>query len=68
MGRSIEIQDLALSPEQARSLAAALAHNAQPDQMYYRYEPYRDNCSTRVRDALDLSLAGALEQALAPIA
>ncbi len=66
-GRSIEIQELALSPEQARSLAAALARNARPDEMYYRYEPYRDNCSTRVRDALDVSLGGALERALSPL-
>lgn len=67
-GRSIEIQELALSPDQARSLAGALARNAQPDQMYYRYEPYRDNCSTRVRDALDLSLGGALERDLSALA
>lgn len=66
-GRSIEIQELALSPEQARSLAGALARNAQPDQMYYRYEPYRDNCSTRVRDALDVSLGGALGRDLSAL-
>ena len=67
-GRSIEIQELALSPAQARSLAGALARNAQPDQMYYRYEPYRDNCSTRVRDALNVSLGGALERDLSALA
>ena len=28
------------------------AENALPQNMYYRYDYYRDNCSTRVRDAL----------------
>lgn len=63
-GRSIEVQDLALTPDQARRLAANLARNAQPDKRDYRYDPYRDNCSTRVRDALNLSLDGALEAPL----
>lgn len=66
-GRSVEIQDLALTPDQARTLAANLARNAQPDLKDYRYEPFRDNCSTRVRDALNVSLGGALEEALAGI-
>jgi hypothetical protein len=64
-GRSVEIQDLALTPDQARTLAANLARNALPDMKDYRYEPYRDNCSTRVRDALNLSLGGSLEAPLA---
>jgi hypothetical protein len=63
-GRSIEVQDLALSPEQARLLADNLARNAEPDQRAYRYDYYRDNCSTRVRDALNLALGGKLERDL----
>jgi hypothetical protein len=39
-GRSVEIQDLALTPDQARTLAANLARNALPDMKDYRYEPY----------------------------
>jgi len=66
-GRSVEVQDLALTPDQARTLAANLARNAQPDMRDYRYEPYRDNCSTRVRDALNVGLGGALEAPLAAL-
>jgi len=66
-GRSIQIQELMLAPDQARSLAEALSRNAAPDRRDYRYEYYRDNCSTRVRDALNLSLAGALERDLSVI-
>lgn len=66
-GRSIQIQELTLTPGQARSLAEALARNAEPDQRNYRYDYYRDNCSTRVRDALNLALGGALEHELSPV-
>jgi len=63
-GRSVEVQELALDPAQARLLAENLARNAEPDRMYYRYDYYRDNCSTRVRDALDAALGGAIRRAL----
>jgi len=66
-GRSIEIQELALTLGQARTLAANLARNAEPDQRNYRYDYYRDNCSTRVRDALNLALGGTLERDLSRI-
>jgi hypothetical protein len=63
-GRSVEEQVLALSPGQARALAYNLARNAEPDEMFYRYDYYRDNCSTRVRDAVNLVLAGAIDAEL----
>lgn len=53
-------QTLALSPEQAESLALAVARNALPEHREYRYDYFRDNCSTRVRDALDRALGGVL--------
>ena len=66
-GRSIEVQELALTPEQARRLADHLARNVEPDQRNYRYDYYRDNCSTRVRDALNLALGGTLERELSHV-
>lgn len=63
-GRAMEEQVLGLSPAQAQNLATFLARNAQPDQKFYRYDYYKDNCSTRVRDALDVALGGALRRAL----
>jgi len=66
-GRSVEEQVLALTPGQARALAYNLARNAEPDERYYRYDYYRDNCSTRVRDALNTVLAGAIDADLSPI-
>jgi Domain of unknown function (DUF4105) len=60
--RTIEIQRLDLTPEQKRTLAQHLAVNAQPANRDYRYDYFADNCSTRVRDALDAAgvLGGAL--------
>src|SRR5690606_1418177 len=64
VGRGVSIQWLDLAPAQARALAAALEENARPENAYYRYEYFTDNCSTRVRDALDTALGGALERQL----
>ena len=63
-GRSVTVQMLNLTPAQARQLAAFLAWNAQPQNAVYRYDYLVDNCSTKVRDALDRALGGALERQL----
>lgn len=55
-GRSASAASLAFTPEQAGSLARFLWNNSRPENRYYHYDYYRDNCSTRVRDALDAAL------------
>jgi uncharacterized protein DUF4105 len=64
-GRSVTVQILNLTPAQARQLAAFLAWNAQPQNAAYRYDYFVNNCSTKVRDALNRVLGGALERQLA---
>lgn len=64
-GRGVRVQWLDLTPDQAEALAAQLEHNARPENARYRYDYFRDNCSTRVRDALDRALGGSLGQQLA---
>jgi hypothetical protein len=59
-GRSLQLQWLDLDPDQARELADFLAWNARPENADYRYDYFVDNCSTRVRDALDRVLDGEL--------
>src|SRR5690606_2317965 len=49
-------------PEQRRRLARALAENARPERREYDYDYYEDNCTTRVRDALNDVLEGELER------
>ncbi|MGN6519337.1 MAG: lipoprotein N-acyltransferase Lnb domain-containing protein [Dokdonella sp.] len=58
--REIVEQRLALTPPQARDLVAFLEWNARPENAQYRYDYFEANCSTRVRDALDRALGGAL--------
>ncbi len=43
-----------------------LEWNERPENRFYHYDYYRDNCSTRVRDALDRALGGAIRAATAP--
>ncbi len=64
-GRSVTVQTLNLTRAQARQLARFLAWNAQPQNAEYRYDYFVNNCSTRVRDALNRVLGGALERQLA---
>ncbi|MDO5610960.1 MAG: DUF4105 domain-containing protein [Pseudomonadota bacterium] len=64
-GRGVNVQWLDLSPAQAEKLAADLAENARPENAHYHYDYFRDNCATRVRDALDRALDGALGPQLA---
>lgn len=63
-GRSITRQRLALSAEQAAALRDFLLWNVQPQNAVYPYDYYVDNCTTRVRDALDHALGGVLRAQL----
>lgn len=60
--RSVSAQELNLTPAQRVSLAQFVEWNAQPENRFYNYDYYRDNCSTRVRDALDRVLGGAIRK------
>jgi hypothetical protein len=61
--RTVSVQELALEPEKARALTAFLWENLKDENKYYRYDYYRDNCATRIRDALDRHLDGRLSEA-----
>lgn len=57
--RSIRAQKLNLQPAQYTQLRDYLLNDIRPENRDYRYDYYLNNCSTRVRDALDLALDGA---------
>jgi hypothetical protein len=61
--RSILAQELNLSPAQRLELQRFVTNNALPENKFYRYDYYRDNCSTRLRDAIDHALGGQLQTA-----
>jgi hypothetical protein len=61
--RAVVAQELRLTPAERRQLAVALAVNARDENKYYKYDYYQDNCSTRVRDAIDAVVDGRLHAA-----
>lgn len=63
-GRGATLQWLDVAPERARAVAAFLADNARPENADYRYDYFVANCSTKVRDALDLAFGGELKRNL----
>jgi hypothetical protein len=63
MGRTITLQRLDLTPAQAAALRDFVRWNSRDENKYYRYDYFRDNCSTRLRDAIDRVLDGALRRA-----
>lgn len=58
--RWVIAQELNLTPAQRTALARFVEWNALPENRFYSYDYYLDNCSTRVRDVIDLALGGAL--------
>jgi hypothetical protein len=64
LNRSVTLQELAMTPEQKLTLRDFVEWNARPENAEYRYDYFRDNCSTRVRDAIDRAMGGALRARL----
>jgi hypothetical protein len=58
--RSIWLQELNLTPAERVQLRDFLLWNELPENSQYAYDYYLDNCSTRIRDALDRVLGGRL--------
>jgi hypothetical protein len=63
--RSVWVQELNLSPAQKLKLRDFCEWHVKPENSYYKYDYFIDNCSTRVRDAIDRALDGQLERAAA---
>jgi hypothetical protein len=58
--RSVWLQELNLSPAERLELRDFLRWNERPEHRFYHYDYYDDNCSTRVRDAIDRVIGGAI--------
>ena len=59
-GRSARLQWLRLTPAEADRLAFDLATLSRPEFARYHYDYLTANCATKVRDALDRALNGAI--------
>ena len=64
VGRSVTRQRLAFNADQAAELRDNLLWNLRPQNAGYNYDYFADNCTTRVRDALDKVLGNALKEQL----
>ena len=60
--RGVVEQELDLTPVQRLQLLEMVEVNRRPENAYYRYQYFLDNCSTRARDALDAVVDGSLQQ------
>lgn len=64
--RPVIEQELTLSAAQKDTLFQFLRINARPENRVYRYDFLYDNCSTRIRDVLELSLGDDVDFADTP--
>lgn len=62
--RGIRAQRLDLAEDQKLRLIDYLLEEVQLENRDYLYDYYANNCSTRVRDAIDLAMEGALKEEL----
>ena len=59
-GRPVIEQVLNLSPAQREALFQFLENNALPENKYYRYDFFFDNCASRIRDVLETVLGDSV--------
>jgi hypothetical protein len=64
--RDVWVQPLPLTTDEKRRLLARLEHDVQDAHKRYAYDHLTDNCSTRVRDALDEATGGKLRAMQVP--
>jgi hypothetical protein len=62
--RAIWIQELDLTAAEKLAIRDLIRINLRPENFYYRYDYFLDNCSTRIRDLLDRVVGGAVRTQL----
>jgi hypothetical protein len=64
--RSVIQDRINLTTAQKQALMTRIIENTKPENVFYKYFQFRDNCATRVRDHLDAALGGRLREYFAP--
>jgi hypothetical protein len=67
INRQVWAQELNLTASERKALVTFLHWNMLSENAEYRYDYYRDNCSTRVRDAIDRVTGGQVRPQLRAI-
>ncbi len=65
-GRQIVSQRLDLTSKQKHKLLTKLIYLAQPENRYYHYDYFLNNCTSRIRDLLDEVSDGEISKQLTP--
>ncbi len=65
-GRSVYAQPIVLDAQALELLVQRLEHESLPAHREYLYNPFTQNCSTRLRDLIDEASGGALRAASKP--
>ena len=60
--RDITVYTLNLDTEQKETILSYAENNVLPENCYYNYHEFRDNCSTRIRDIIDMGTNGQLKK------
>ena len=61
-GRHIVFQSLNMTIPQKQKLVSLLLEATAPENRYYMYDHFQDNCATRIRDLVDKTLGGSLRK------
>lgn len=59
--RWVKAQKINLEPAEIEQLMVLIAENLKPENKYYRYDFFYDDCSTRIRDLLEKSIGENLK-------
>ncbi len=62
--RDVRVLELNIPEEKRVEVAAFLSDNVRPENREYLYHHYYDNCSTRIRDIIDIAVDGQFAEAL----
>jgi hypothetical protein len=62
-GRAVRIQELQLTAAQRAVLFSRLIDDQRPERLISHYNAQANNCSTRIRDVLDVAIGGGLRVA-----
>jgi hypothetical protein len=63
--RDITVYTLDLDGDAKELILAYAENNVLPENCYYDYHEFRDNCSTRIRDIIDMGTGGQFRETLA---
>jgi hypothetical protein len=61
--RDVRIYTLDLPPEKRAEIRDFAENNVRPENRNYYYHHFRDNCSTRIRDIMDIATDGQFKEA-----